>query len=256
MIVREAYRDERHSVCRDHYNDPPPGAPTFGPVEDARDSAPCEWCDEAPVTDEERFQRFSTRTAYALVLWMLKDTDSDQMPDSSQGTRPNDEGQDHAPTCLCEACDAMGAVRLVDRLRSELAKRDERIASAEAALSSYGAHSLGIAVECRCAYHKYHRRWAEEEEEEADSMIEKPFVLDGQTIFTLRIDPLSALGRCLLNHARREVYGRRAEEANARFVERQGDLWIQVSDSFLDGTAWINWNTVADTIIAMAGVTR
>lgn len=47
MIVREAYRDVRHRVCRDHWHGDlplPEDAPPLGPVEDARDTG-CEWCE-------------------------------------------------------------------------------------------------------------------------------------------------------------------------------------------------------------------
>lgn len=47
MIVREAYRDCEHAVCRGHYNGElpmPDDAPPLGEVQDARDHEPCEWC--------------------------------------------------------------------------------------------------------------------------------------------------------------------------------------------------------------------
>lgn len=53
MVVKEAYRDRTHSVCRDHYAHPPIDAPTLGPVQDARDNQPCEFCPEERYADGE-----------------------------------------------------------------------------------------------------------------------------------------------------------------------------------------------------------
>lgn len=56
MIVREAYRDVTHSICRAHYNEikpAPNGAPALGPVEDARDLEPCEFCALASAKAEK-----------------------------------------------------------------------------------------------------------------------------------------------------------------------------------------------------------
>jgi hypothetical protein len=47
MIVREAYRDIRHACCLRHWRGElplPDWAPSLGPVEDARDDVPCEYC--------------------------------------------------------------------------------------------------------------------------------------------------------------------------------------------------------------------
>lgn len=44
MIIREAYRDVTHTVCRRCYDNPPDDAPAFGPVESARWGGPCEFC--------------------------------------------------------------------------------------------------------------------------------------------------------------------------------------------------------------------
>jgi len=42
MIVREAYRDVTHRVCRDHYATVTDVS--LGPIQDARDHG-CEWCE-------------------------------------------------------------------------------------------------------------------------------------------------------------------------------------------------------------------
>ena len=71
MIVREAYRDVTHRICRDHYSGVkslPANAPPLGPVEDARDTG-CQWCErsdsgtppeyrgKAPTAAETRLSR-------------------------------------------------------------------------------------------------------------------------------------------------------------------------------------------------------
>lgn len=48
MIVREAYRDRRHRVCREHWHGAKPlpaDAPVLGPVIDSR-SCGCEFCED------------------------------------------------------------------------------------------------------------------------------------------------------------------------------------------------------------------
>ena len=47
MIVREAYQDVRHVLCRQHYAHPPAGFAPLGPVESARAGGPCEACTDA-----------------------------------------------------------------------------------------------------------------------------------------------------------------------------------------------------------------
>jgi hypothetical protein len=46
MIVREAYSDNTHRLCRQHYEDLPSGFAPLGAVEDARDKEGCEVCDD------------------------------------------------------------------------------------------------------------------------------------------------------------------------------------------------------------------
>lgn len=52
MIIREAYRDRRLSICRRHYARPPSSAPILGPVVSTLDIEPCEFC-QREVTDRD-----------------------------------------------------------------------------------------------------------------------------------------------------------------------------------------------------------
>lgn len=49
MRVRMTYVNETINVCREHYKNPPPGAPPLGPVESATDDGGCVYCDDAEV---------------------------------------------------------------------------------------------------------------------------------------------------------------------------------------------------------------
>lgn len=54
MIVREAYRDTEHIVCREHWDGTlalPSSAPPLGGVRDARDHTRnmCEYCDPQEI---------------------------------------------------------------------------------------------------------------------------------------------------------------------------------------------------------------
>lgn len=55
MIVRLAYSDDRVRCCRAHYDyskSRPDNAPPLGPVEDARESHGCEYCDAERETQK------------------------------------------------------------------------------------------------------------------------------------------------------------------------------------------------------------
>lgn len=83
MIVREAYRDRCHAVCRRHYNGelaPPADAPPLGQVQDARERG-CEWCDEARAI----VLRASDRRAVAILDVLIR---GDKPGFSSQVGKP------------------------------------------------------------------------------------------------------------------------------------------------------------------------
>lgn len=115
MIVREAYRNVDHAVCRDHYHGTrplPADAPVLGPVQDARDDVSCEFCEaDALATEPEPVSDCREALMRARDLYVRADTVAEVTHLAGvQATKPYKQSKTYARR-LAAASEALDKAR-------------------------------------------------------------------------------------------------------------------------------------------------